>query len=175
MKSYPSLWISYYVTFSDLFVITVVPLFRGMCGLTSMPCSTPQCRDVCVRVCYFVLCHSDDVALAGRRTGASVQASPSMLNVPGHSKLLRTSGSQGLLGSGISRWEETAEACVASALANQHSHRTHMHARRPNLCSPSIIPSSFFFFFFFFYLPCSLSPTAPRPPKSEGGVGGGGN
>ena len=103
MKSYPSLWISYYVTFSDLFVITVVPLFRGMCGLTSMPCSTPQCRDVCVRVCYFVLCHSDDVALAGRRTGASVQASPSMLNVPGHSKLLRTSGSQGLLGSGISR------------------------------------------------------------------------
>ena len=31
-----------------------------------------------------------------------------------------------VLGGGINWWEETAEACVASAFANQHSHRSHM-------------------------------------------------
>lgn len=71
---------------------------------------------------------------------------------------------RGLLGSGISWWEETAEACVASALANQHSRHTHMHARRPNLCSPPIIPSSFFF-----QAAGVRHPQRPGPTKVRGG------
>ncbi len=118
-------------------------------------------------LCVFLLCHSDDVALASRRMGALARPSPSMPNVPGHSTLPRTSGSQGLLGSGISWWEETAEACVASALANQHSHRTHMHARCPNLCSPPIIPSSFF------SIRRGQTPTKAWAHKSQRGRGRG--
>lgn len=124
-----------------------------------------QWRDVCV----FLLCHSDDAALASRRTGASVQLSLSMLDLPCPSRLPRTSGPRGLLGSGISQCEETAEACVASALANQHSHHTHIHARRPNLCSPTIISSTLFF-----SICRGQTPTKARVHKSQRGLRGGG-
>lgn len=115
----------------------------------------------CVNVCVFLLCHSDDVALASRHSGATAQPCPSMLNVPGHSKLPRTSGSQGLLGSGISQWEETAEACVASALANTHMHTT------PIYDTPSIIPSPSFF-----QSAGARHPQRPRPTKVKGRGGG---
>lgn len=71
-------------------------------------------------VCVFLLCHNDDVATM--RTGASSRPPSAMLNMCDQSSQLRNSESQGLLGSGINQWEETAEACVASAHATQHSH-----------------------------------------------------
>lgn len=106
-------------------------------------CTT--CSGAEMWVCISIMSHCDDVALASGRTGASVRPSPSVpaLSTPGRIEPLRTSGSQGLLGSRISQWEETAEACVASALANQHSHTRHL-----NLCCFSVIPPTPFFFFF---------------------------
>lgn len=114
----------------------------GQCWWWMLPC-----RGVCV---CFLLCHNDDVAVATMHTGASARAPSAMLNVRGHSSLLRNSGSQGLLGSGINPWEETAEACVASALANQHSSCS-------NLCRP-VYNSQLVFLVFF----CQSTVARPR-------------
>lgn len=128
-------------TFRPVVIFGCSIVLRNVWACIDAPCLG---ADVCVFFYYVtVMMWHWQAGVQGPQSNPP-SLSPSMLNVPGHRKLPRTSGSQGLLGSGISCWEETAEACVASALANQHSHHTHMHARRPNLCSPSIIPSSFF-------------------------------
>lgn len=129
-----------------------VPGFPGMWELRAMLVVNASLQR-CVCVC-FLLCHNDDVAVATMHTGASAHAPSAMLNVRGHSSLLRNSGSQGLLGSGINPWEETAEACVASALANQHSSCS-------NLCRP-VYNSQLVFLFFF------VNPQWPDPDKGPG-------
>lgn len=79
---------------------------------------------------------------------------------PSSRLLPRTPGSEGAPDGGISCWEETAEACVASALANQHSvhHRASTYSRyHASLFPPLNNPPPQFF--------CSPLSTGVRHPQ----------
>lgn len=137
------MWIRSCVTFSDVWYYWLFHCFEECVGLHRC-CASRLRADVCVCVWVFLLCHSDDTALANRRTGASVQPHPSnlwrtcLVTVSCWEPLYQ----RRLLGRGISWWEETAEACVVSALV-QSTH-AHIYECCTNLCSPSIIPNFFF-------------------------------
>lgn len=107
---------------------------------------------VCVCLCVWLLCHSDDVAHRG-------------LSFHPLACCWEPLDPRGLLDGGISRWEETAEACVASALANQHSTsaQARTHATTPLYSDPWIIPH-----LTFFCRPLSTGVRHPqRPPVTK--------
>lgn len=116
----------------------VVPILSGSHGLTSV--LSVNNLTVCAGVREHVCAWDCYVTVMMWHTGASV----STLSVTAENLWM----GEGLLDDGISCWEETAEACVASAVANQHSvhHRASTYARHhASLLRPLNNPPPLFF------------------------------
>lgn len=135
------------------------PRFPGMWGAQVNAGAECLHAEVCV---WFLLCHNDDVAVATMRTGASALPLRPCWTCVVTAACRETLDHGGLLGSGINHWEETAEACVASALANQRSH-TGSYARCPNLWR-SVDNSQLSFF----SIDGGQNPTKARAHRSQG-------